>query len=292
MMKKLMWALLLAALCGAGAFAQTEADFEVMLTDDGAGAVIARYTGKAAQIRFPATIEGLPVRVIGTGVNDRNRVIGSTVTSVVIPEGVTEIGIRAFSDTALSSITLPKSLTSIGREAFTRSKLSSITIPGGVTKMDEAFSGCDTLKTVTISGGVTRIGVQAFYYCRALTAVTLPAGLQTIGDQAFSGCSALTTVTLPASLQSIGYEAFYYCALTAVTLPESLQTIGSNAFLSCSALTSVTYSDTIQITRLGSGVFSECPKLSLASQAAIRKLDEIAKANQGEETATPQAQGK
>lgn len=40
-------------------------------------------------------------------------------TEVVIPEGVTEIGMWAFSDcTALTGITLPSSVTDIGEDAF------------------------------------------------------------------------------------------------------------------------------------------------------------------------------
>jgi hypothetical protein len=317
-MKKMIGALLLAVLCGTGTFAQTETEFEVRLTNDGKGAVILKYTGRATQVRIPATIQGVPVREIGSG---DVAVIGSEVAGVVIPtgvtkinayafynpdsklafvtipEGVTEIGYCAFYGTALTSVTLPKSLTSIGWEAFGYTKLSSITIPPSVTKIEwGAFEGCENLKMVTISEGVMEIGVEAFENCSSLTTVTLPASLQDIWNRAFSGCSSLTAIALPTGLQGIGARAFEGCtSLTTVTLPASLRFLEYEAFRYCSSLTTVTYPDTIQVASLGdaawgggevpedvgsaASVFKDCPKLSLASQAAIKKLDEIAKAN-------------
>jgi hypothetical protein len=53
------------------------------------------------------------------------------------------------------------------------------------------------------------------------------------------------------------------------------------AFRNCTSLTTVTCPGTIQITRLGDDVFGGCPRLSPASRAAIRKLDELAAANSG-----------
>ena len=43
----------------------------------------------------------------------------TSLTSVVIPEGVTEIGVCAFAEcTSLTSIVIPKSVTEIGKDAF------------------------------------------------------------------------------------------------------------------------------------------------------------------------------
>ncbi|MBE6356270.1 MAG: hypothetical protein E7058_04055, partial [Lentisphaerae bacterium] len=67
-----------------------------------------------------------------TGVKDKN------ITSIVIPDGVTTIGNRAFDDCrSLTSVTIPDSVTTIG---------------------DSAFSGCTSLTSVTIPDSVTTIG--------------------------------------------------------------------------------------------------------------------------------------
>ena len=91
----------------------------------------------------------------------RNR---TALTSVVIPEGVTEIGWWAFQDcTSLASVRLPGSLTMINECAFSGCKsLTSVTIPAGVKWIDGSeFSGCTSLTSVTILGK-TEIWKEAF----------------------------------------------------------------------------------------------------------------------------------
>ena len=73
--------------------------------------------------------------------------------NVVVPEGVTRIGDRAFSGCEnLQSITLPEGVTSIGDWAFYNCKsLQSITLPEGVTSIGNgAFEDCEKLQSVTI----------------------------------------------------------------------------------------------------------------------------------------------
>ena len=50
-----------------------------------------------------------------------------------IPEGVTEIGDRAFLSTELKSVTIPSTVTTIGVDGFARTKLESLVIPDTVT---------------------------------------------------------------------------------------------------------------------------------------------------------------
>ena len=91
----------------------------------------------------------------------RNR---TALTSVVIPEGVTEIGWWAFQDcTSLASVRLPGTLTMIHEAAFSGCKsLTSVTIPAGVKWIGGSeFSGCTSLTSVTILGK-TEIWKEAF----------------------------------------------------------------------------------------------------------------------------------
>jgi len=62
-----------------------DSNFIVTLTEDNTGAVIALYKGSSKIVVIPATIQGMPVRVIGFKAFFDNRIINS----VVIPEGVT-----------------------------------------------------------------------------------------------------------------------------------------------------------------------------------------------------------
>ncbi len=77
----------------------------------------------------------------------------SGVTSVVIPETVTEIGASTFSGcSALKSVKLPNSIQNIGSTAFNKCRgLTEITIPESVSVIENhAFFGCSGLKKVII----------------------------------------------------------------------------------------------------------------------------------------------
>ncbi|MCQ2288756.1 MAG: leucine-rich repeat domain-containing protein [Muribaculaceae bacterium] len=108
---------------------------------------------------------------------------------------MTEIG--GFSGCSkLTSVTIPNSVTEIRQEAFSKCKsLTSVTIPNSVTKIEQGtFSRCTALTSVTIPNSVTEIGQEAFSRCTALTSVTIPKNVETIGVGAFDYCFALKTI--------------------------------------------------------------------------------------------------
>ena len=211
----------------------------------------------------------------------------TNMTSVMIPDGVTNIGTRAFqgccnltdvkipdnvtriSDIAfadcssLTNVTIPNNVTNIGGAAFTGcSSLTSITIPESVGSIgDEAFRDCISLTSVTIGYNVTSIGDSAFMGCSSLTDVKIPDGVTRIGYNVFYNCSSLTSVTIPDSVTSIESYAFYNCnSLMNVTIPDSVTSIGFSAFYGCNSLTSVTIGSSV--TSIGYGAFQDCSSLT------------------------------
>ncbi len=136
---------------------------------------------------------------------------------------VTKIGNKAFydansPDTTLTRVVLPDTVEEIGFNAFTHcTALESVEFGGTKTIGSSAF--WDTALTVADLKGVTELADFAFYACPALEEVRGTA-LETIGSSVFNSCAKLQTVALGASIKSVGKTAFYKIA-THVTVKFS-----------------------------------------------------------------------
>ena len=143
---------------------------------------------------------------------------------VVIPDGVTEIGDRAFFRCgSLESVTIPDGVTHIGKRAFSRCPKVTFRISDAAANRPENFVIENGVLTeyngpggdVVIPDGVTGIKGEfpdgAFADCSRLTSVVIPNGVTSIGEFAFSGCERLTSVVLPDSVATIERFAFSGC---------------------------------------------------------------------------------
>jgi len=201
--------------------------------------VITEYTGTAAEVIIPETIDGIKVTMIG---HQAFREC-SSLEKVMIPDGVTAIGNFAFhSCSSLTSIVIPDGITSFGRSAFYGcSNLTAITIPESVTVIGPyCFYNCSSLTVASVPSKVSVIDSSVFYGCTSLTTLDLPEKLTAIGSFSFYGCSSLSGVTIPDGVTSIGNSAFSGCtSLTGITIPDSTISIGSSAFNGCTGLQNV-----------------------------------------------------
>lgn len=223
----------------------------------------------------------------------------ATITSVTIPNSITEIGQGAFRNcSAIKSLTIPNSVTTIEKYAFVNcSALTEINVengnknyssqdgvlfnydkttlvqyPGGkngeyvipnlVTTIGSwAFSDCSSLTGITIPNTVTTIEKYAFRYCSALTEIIIPNLVATIGNNAFEHCSSLTGITIPNLVTIINESVFSGCSdLTSIKIPSSITTIGNYAFSDCSSLTSITIPKSV--INIGEEVFTGCSDLT------------------------------
>ena len=210
---------------------------------------ISKYVGNSATYEIPGEIDGK--KVIGIG---NSAFIDCTeLTSVTIPDGVTDIRWRAFYNcVSLKSVTIPKSVTYIDNyafgyyydsDSFATKKIDGFKINyvkntyGHYYATKNGFSDEDCLLTNEIYDGtleitkyvgnsatyvipseidgkrVTQIGYDAFNDCTELTSITIPDGVTCIGNSAFSYCTSLETVTIPNSVTHIYPRAFYDCTL-------------------------------------------------------------------------------
>ncbi|MBQ9784972.1 MAG: leucine-rich repeat domain-containing protein [Clostridia bacterium] len=235
-----------------------EEDGYVFYEDDQACYLIT-YEGNESVLSLPSDCHGKNYAIY------RYAFYGcSNLTSITIPDGVTDIGDSAFCEcSGLQSITIPESVESIGEKAFfCCNNLTSITIPDGITRIsNSAFSYCSSLTDITIPNSVTIIGAGAFAGCSGLTSITIPAKVENIDDNVFCDCSNLTSVAIPDGVTRIGESAFAYCRrLTSITIPDGITSIGNYAFAECGELTSVTIPDGIM--SIGIYAFRDCSGLT------------------------------
>lgn len=113
----------------------------------------------------------------------------------IIKDGTLTIADCVFHQSDLTSVVIPNSVTNIGESAFSCTKLTTITIPSSVKEIKPStFYHCLSLERVTITYGTKIIGSGTFYYCPSLTIITIPRSVTYIGESAFDLCDNLKTV--------------------------------------------------------------------------------------------------
>ena len=208
-----------------------------------------------------------------------------TENDVIIPDGVKTIGSYAFLSTGITSVTIPNSVTDIEYAAFGDCKsLSVVDIPDSVTYLGgDIFDGTAFLNNkqkqnpmlvingmlvdasacsgnVTVPEGITKICDFAFDSCEELTSVTLPDTLTDIGECAFAWSENLSTVNFGNSITEIGDSAFYSCkSLVSIDIPESVEVINEGAFQWCSSLESIVLPNNVK--EVKKYVLANCEKL-------------------------------
>jgi len=114
---------------------------------------ITGYRGTMTDVVIPSAIDGMSVKTIGSFAFDRDKQ-HTKLTSVVIPNSITDIGKYAFSWNQLTNVVIPNSIITIGGSAFSNNQLTSISLPTTITFIGSgAFSG-NQLTSITIPANV------------------------------------------------------------------------------------------------------------------------------------------
>lgn len=177
-------------------------------------------------------------------------------TSIIIPDSITEIGQAAFNRcTSLARAELPRRLKSLGKHSFSGDckTLTELKIPKTVQYISgEMMNGCNGITTLEIEEGneiyesqgncivrkadrqlvcgtknceipenIASVGENAFYKMD-IEKLSLPKGVESIGTAAFQYCEKLKELCLSDGLKKIGSLAFSGCAFDYVSIPMSV----------------------------------------------------------------------
>jgi len=242
--------------------------------------IITKYTGDDTEIVVPGKVttpDGSKEFQVAVG--EGAFAYRSSLTSVILSEGITDVGPSAFLGCEkLESVIIPDGVTALGEGAFRNcTALKSINIPDSATGIsDVIFGDCPQLGVVLaqnqtvlchypddgscdIPNGVKLI-IGAFVGGKTLTHITMPSGVASIGNRAFYECESLESIALPDSVTSIGESAFQGCkSLKNIAIPDGVTSIGESAFSWCKSLESITIPNSV--TNIGESAFQGCESL-------------------------------
>ena len=257
--------------------------------------MITSYKGSDTQVQVPSKIGKASVTAIGERAFSgsdygrwKNHMERRNIQSITIPEGVTEVGERAFSQCeSLEQLSLPSTLKTVGKYAF-------LSCPGLVDEQGFVVIN-DTLyyytapdgknDAIAIPEGVRRIAPYAIFAQWSsssnsrIKSIQLPESLEVIDDHAFEGLLGLSSIHIGANVKTIGAYAFCRCGLKEVAFSEGLQRIEEGAF-AATKLMSVRLPDSLEY--LGKQAFYNCSSLrDFCVGAALTQIGEEILGNYG-----------
>lgn len=133
---------------------------------------------------------------------------------------VISIGQNAFEECDISSISIPNTVTNIETDAFQGARLTSVFIPKSVTHIDgNVFLQCPL---TSIKVAPDNPIYDSRNNCNAI--------IETSTNKLLIGCK---NTVIPNSVTVIGEDAFSYCSLTSIVIPSSVTSIDGSAFGQC-----------------------------------------------------------
>lgn len=156
------------------------------------------------------------------------------IKKIIIENGVTSIGSKAFAYVKATSISIPKTITSIGNNAFVF--CNSLT----AVYIDDLTAWCSIDYDYPYAS-LWETGHRLFLNGQQVVRLDIPKSVRSINSRAFSNCIGIKYIVFPDTITSIGIMSFYRCTdLKCILLPSSVTSIGYSAFKECNNLSDLT----------------------------------------------------
>lgn len=139
------------------------------------------------------------------------------IQDLILPEGLLEVGSRAFQSCHIGSGDLPESLVKIGEYAFSYAfrdgSVQHLVIGPNMVEIGKcAFEFCSGLTDVTIQDAYVKIGNYAFSDCENLASIDFGKRTLSLGEYVFEDSNQLEYLHFPASLTSVEVKSFIDCS--------------------------------------------------------------------------------
>lgn len=188
-------------------------------------------------------------------------------TSVVISNGVQEIGAGAFYYHLIKYVILPDSLNILGGYTFRENKIEYVNLPENIELGGDDF-GENNIETLILPKGIVFSGSSDFDLA-GIKNLIISDGVTEIGEWEF-GNNQITKLVIPGSVKRIWWSGLSNNQIAELTLSEGVAELYEYAF-SENNLTSVTIPSTV--TMIGKGVFADNNNLTTIVNKTGRAFD-------------------
>lgn len=230
--------------------------------------------------------------------------------SFTVPSTVTAIMYGSFCASQLTTLIIEDSVTSIGLYVFLKSKISQISLPDSILTIEaSSFYGMKSLETISLPNKLKRINSEQFRYS-GLKNITIPESVTTIDQYAFADCPDLQKIYLHENIKNIGggvifnspnatfdfgknsnlyiiddllmdrdntFISQYFGSNNTVTIPSTVRRIRANAFSGISSIINVKCDGESELEYIENNAFYNCINLQqFFNFARIRSIGDNA----------------